>query len=57
MKKSIKLLFLIITLLILLISASAQTDVTKLPLLYKVNGQENVKIQKDIVYKRSVKLS
>lgn len=39
-------------LFVMLISASAQNDVTKMPLLYKVGGQENVKIQQNIVYKK-----
>jgi hypothetical protein len=34
------------------ISAQAQNEVITLPLLYKVSGQGNVKIQKNIVYKK-----
>ncbi len=47
-----KMLGLILGFGVFLISVQAQTDVTKLPLLYKAEGEDKVKVQKDIVYKK-----
>lgn len=46
-------LFLLTTIFSLaVITSFGQNDLTKMPLHYKVSGQENVKIQKNIVYKK-----
>lgn len=52
MRKTIKLFIAVIVLSAITSFVFAQNDVTKMPLHYKVSGQKNIKIQKDIVYKK-----
>jgi predicted peptidase len=51
--KTINSVRIIVLLLSAAVASVAQTDMTKMPLLYEVGGRENVRVQKDIVYKKA----